>query len=97
MNRNEQTIASVAEAVGFIRDMWVSKKNPVWSGDLHDFDANVITGEITTYDVARILTAISNGDHIEELQGLHVHTDSFGKIQRIDVRKKPLTTQEKNP
>ena len=88
MNRNEQTIASVAEAVGFIRDMWVSKKNPVWSGNLHDFDANVITGEITTYDVARILTAISNGDHIEELNGVYVIKDYKGTIQRIEVRNK---------
>ena len=97
MKNPEQIIAGVVEAIEFIRSMWVTNRFPVWSGDLQDFDANVVEGEITTYEVIRILTSISKGDHIEELQGLHVHTDSFGKIQRIDVRKKPLTKQEKNP
>ena len=77
--------------------MWITKKSPVWSGNLHDFDANVIASEITTYDVVRILTAISNGDHIEELNGVFVIKDYNGTIQRIEVRKKPLTNQEKNP
>lgn len=97
MDKTKQAIDSVVEALEFIRSMWVSNRFPVWSGNLQDFDANVVEGEITTYEVVRILTSISKGDHIEELQGLHVHTDSFGKIQRIDVRKKPLTKQEKNP
>ena len=89
MNANERVIASVCEAMQFIRTMWISKRFPVWSGDVHDFNANVIKGDATTYEVVRILTSISKGDYIEELQGLHVHTDSHGKIQRIDVRENP--------
>jgi len=97
MNRNEQVIASVCEAMQFIRAMWISKRFPVWSGDVHDFNANVIKGETTTYEVVRILTSISKGDHIEELQGLYVHTDSYGKIQRIDVREKSKGLAHKKP
>ncbi len=97
MNAPSQTIAGIAEALHFMREMWINTKCPVWSGDIHDFIANVVEGEITSFDVINILTAISNGDHIEELLGVYVLTDSFGKIQRIDVRKDPLTSQEKNP
>ena len=97
MNKAEQTIENISEALRFMREMWISTKCPVWSGDVHDFMANVIEGQTTVYDVVRILTSISEGDFIEELQGVYVHRDRHGKIQRIDVRSKPLTRQQKNP
>ncbi len=80
-------IESVREALEFMRMMWIDTKCPVWSGDIHDFMANVIEGQTTIYDVVHILTSISEGDHIEELEGVYVHKDRHGKIQRIDVRK----------
>ncbi len=88
MNRNEQIIKGVSEAISFVREMWVCERFPVWTGNVQDFIANVVTNEVTSFDVFRILTAISNGDHIEEMQGVFVIKDYKGSISKIEIRKK---------
>jgi len=97
MNKAKKTIEGVGEAMRFLRDNWITTCEPVWEGDVHDFMANVIHEHVTVYDVIHILTSISNGDHVQELNGIFVSKDYAGKIRRIRVRKEGLSSQEKTP
>ena len=91
------TIEGVGEAMCFLRDNWVTVDAPVWEGDVHDFMANVIDERVSLFDVIHLFTSVSNGDHIQEMDGVFVTKDYAGKIRRIHVRKETLTIQEKNP
>ena len=97
MNKNKITIKGVGEAMRFLRDNWITANEPVWEGDVHDFMANVIDERVSLFDVVHVLKSISNGDHVQELNGVFVTKDYAGRIRRIHVRKETLTKQEKNP
>ena len=97
MTKIQQTLEGVGEAMRFLRDNWITKRTPVWEGDIHDFMANVIDERVSLFDVLHVLASISNGDHVQELSGVFVTKDYAGKIRRIHVRGKSLTRQEKNP
>ena len=85
-NKTNAVIEGVGEAIRFVRDNWVDEHSPVWEGDVHDFMANVIHEDVTIFDVIHILTSISKGDHVQELEGAYIRKDYAGKIRRIEIR-----------
>ena len=97
MTKPNDIIEGITEAMRFVRDTWINERFPVWEGDVHDFMANVIDERVSLFDVVHILKSISNGDHVQELNGVFVTKDYAGKIRRIHVRKEALTKQGKKP
>ena len=60
------TIEAVKEALTFINKMWGE-----WQGDFQDFMANVTSDErVSSHDVRNLLSAISKGQPIEDLESL---------------------------
>jgi len=96
MKNIEEVVKGISEAIQFVRDNWVDDKNPVWSGDIHDFMANVMHEEVTIFDVAYLLSALAEGVPIDGMESVFA-IPYKGKIQRVEIRKHPLTDQEKNP
>ena len=87
MNNIEYTIEGMSEAIHYIRENWLTTKSPVWTGDVHEFMANVIDERVSFFEVMHVLVAISKGDHIEELTQVFVDKDPSGGIERVSVGK----------
>jgi len=88
MKQNNNTIDAVKEAIQFIQDNWVSTKEPVWVGNIHEFMANIINEEVTFFHLLNLLDAISKGEPIEGLEDV-VAIPHRGKVKTIEVRRKP--------
>ena len=96
MSKTQHTIDGMSEAIRFIQDNWINDNSPVWSGDIHEFMANVIHEDVTIFDVMHLFAALSKGEPIEGFESV-VALPYKGKAQSIQIRRKVLTPQEKNP
>ncbi len=85
--RVSDIIEGVSEAIRFVQDNWVDERNPVWSGDIHEFMANVRHEDVTIFDVAHVLSAIAEGIPIDGMESV-VAFPYKGKIQRVEIRRK---------
>tara|TARA_Y100000593_G_scaffold10456_1_gene18841 strand:- start:226 stop:510 length:285 start_codon:yes stop_codon:yes gene_type:complete len=86
MNKTEATIQSLIEAIDFIETMWLTRREPTWEGDLHEFMANIIDDRVTIYEVTHVLKSIAKGHPIEELENLQVDL-SKSKIESVKITK----------
>ena len=96
MNKTSDTIEGVIEAIRFIQNNWINENSPVWSGDIHEFMANVIHEDVSIFDVMHLLMALSKGEPIDGVESVVV-IPHRGKAQSVEIRRKVLTPQEKNP
>ena len=80
-SRAEITVEAVKEALEFIEDNWGT-----WEGDIHMLMANVISDErVTTYDVRRLIRALSEGEPVEGLESLTAQ--KIGSSYTINVNR----------
>ena len=87
MKQNNNVIDGIAEAIRFIQSHWVSDKEPVWRGDVHEFMANIINEEVTFFHLLDLLKAISKGEPIEGLEEITAIPHG-GKVKMVEVRRK---------
>tara|TARA_Y100000592_G_scaffold100912_1_gene183669 strand:+ start:1455 stop:1721 length:267 start_codon:yes stop_codon:yes gene_type:complete len=87
MNQNDKTIDAVKEAIRFIQNNWVSNREPVWFGDIHEFMANIINEEVTFFHLLNLLDAISKGEPIEGLEEITA-IPYRGKVKAVQVRRR---------
>ena len=96
MKRVSDIIEGVTEAIRFVQDNWVDERNPVWSGDIHEFMANIRHEDVTIFDVVRVLSAIAEGIPIDGMESVTALPQK-GKPQRVEIRRKLITAQDQNP
>ena len=96
IDRADEIIRGVAEAIQYIQDNWINERSPTWNGDIHEFMANVITEDVTIFEVIHLLTALSKGEPIEGIEDVYAQPQR-GTIASVQIRRKVLTPQEKNP
>ena len=96
MSKTSDIIEGVSEAIRFIQNNWINENSPVWSGDIHEFMANVIHEDVSIFDVMHLFAALSKGEPIDGIESVVV-VPYRGKAQLVEIRRKVLTPQEKNP